>query len=290
MAQNVGKGGVRAASWLAVPMMLGAMLCLTLLDSVLKHLGAAHPIGPLVFFRNLVQVAVLLVVVRASAPQALRTPQPWLHLVRGACLSITTVFITLALTHLTMAQTYALTFSAPLMATLLALVFLGERPRAAQWVCMAVGFAGVLVALDPAGAISFAMLYPLAQAAANAVFYVLTRYAGQREGALSLVLWAGIGAVVTSAVGLVAFAPMDAQAWGLLVAGGLAGTCGHLLMAGAFRRAPTAMVSPLVYSQIIWAMVLGFVLFDEWPTPHALAGALLVAASGIGVVRFARPS
>lgn len=278
----------RAVPWLAVAMMLGAMLCLTLLDSVLKHLGASHPIGPLVFFRNLVQVVVLLLVIRAHAPAALRTRQPLLHLLRGALLSITTVMMTLALTHLSMAQTYALTFSAPLMATVLALVFLKERPRSAQWVCMAVGFTGVLVALDPAGALSLAMLYPLGQAAANAVFYVLTRHAGQREGALALVFWAGVGAVLTSAVGLFSFQAMDATAWLLLVAGGLLGTCGHLLMAGAFRRAPTALVSPLVYSQIIWAMLLGFVLFGEVPAPHAVAGALLVAASGIGVVRFSR--
>ncbi len=269
-------------------MMLGAMLCLTLLDSLLKHLSVHHPIGPLVFFRNLVQVTVLLVVARAAAPQALRTQQLGLHLVRGACLFATTVLITLSLGHLPMAQTYALTFSAPLMATLLALVFLGERPRTAQWVCMGLGFAGVLIALDPAGALSLAMLFPLAQAMANAVFYVLTRHAGRLEGALTLVLWAGIGALVTGSVGLVSFQPMELNAWLLLCAAGLLGTCGQLLMAGAFRRAPTAVVSPLVYSQIVWAMLLGFLLFDEVPSASAIVGGLVVAASGIGVVRFGR--
>ncbi len=88
------------------------------------------------------------------------------------------------------------------------------------------------------------------------VFYVLTAFAGKREGALALALWAAVGAILTSAVGLVSFEAMDLTAWALLIAGGLFGTCGHLLMAGAFRRAPTALVSPLVYSQIIWAMVL----------------------------------
>ncbi len=277
-----------ATSWVAVPMMLGAMLCLTLLDSLLKHLAATNPVGPLVFFRNLVQVSVLLMVARAAAPEALRTPQLGLHLSRGACLFATTVLITLALTHLPMAQTYALTFSAPLMATLLALVFLGERPKAAQWACMAAGFAGVLIALDPSAALSLALLLPLAQAAANAVFYVLTRYAGRREGALALVLWAGVGALTVSAVGLLAFQPMALRTWLLLGLAGLLGTCGQLLMAGAFRRASTAVVSPLVYSQIVWAMLLGFVLFDEVPSMSSIVGGLVVAASGIGVVRFSR--
>lgn len=276
------------ATWLAVPLMLGAMLCLTLLDAVLKYLSAQYPVGPLVCVRNLVQVVVLVAVARAVAPQVLRTRQLGLHLARGACLLATTVLITLSLRHLPMTQTYALTFSAPLMATLLALMFLGEQPRALQWVCMAAGFAGVVIALDPAGSLSLALLLPLGQAAANAVFYVLTRYAGRIESAMALVLWAGIGALAVSTLGLIAYVPMSGRAWLLLCAAGLFGTCGQLMMAAAFRRAPTAVVSPLVYSQIVWAMLLGWVLFDEVPAASAVAGAVIVALSGIGVVRFAR--
>ncbi|MGU3496652.1 DMT family transporter [Xanthobacteraceae bacterium A53D] len=275
-------------SWLAVPLMLGAMLCLTLLDTVLKVLSVRYPIAPLVCIRNLVQVVVLASIARAFMPAALPSRQPLLHLARGVCLVVTTVLIALSLSHLPMAQTYALTFSAPLMATLLALVFLNERPGLMQWACITAGFAGVVIALDPAGAVSLALLFPLGQAAANAVFYVLTRYAGRTESAMTLVLWAGIGALAVSTLGLVFYEPMPLEAWGMIILGGLFGTCGHLLMAAAFRRAPTAVVSPLVYSQIVWAILIGWLLFNEVPAPSALLGAAVVAASGIGLLRFAR--
>ncbi len=277
-----------AASWLAVPLMLSAMLCFTAMDSTLKYLAAAHPIGPLVFGRNLVQVMVLAGVARAFAPHALRTRRLGLHLARGICLVATTVLMTLSLHHLPMAQTYALTFSAPLLATLLALFALGEHPRPLQWVCLVVGFGGVLIALDPAGALSLALLFPLAMASANATFYVLTRFGGRTESAIALVFWAGLFALGLSVLGLLGYTPMPLSSWLLLGAGSLVGTGGQLMMAAAFRRAPTAVVSPLLYTQIVWAMLVGFLVFDEVPTISAAIGAVVVALSGIGVVRFAR--
>ncbi|GGF89812.1 membrane protein [Azorhizobium oxalatiphilum] len=289
MAQTQTVTAVPASGvWMAVPLMLGATLCLTTLDTLLKMLAVHYPIGPLVFFRNVVQVVVLASIARAFVPTALRTRQPGVHLARGACLMTMTVLITLSLSHLPMAQTYALTFSAPLMATVLALLFLGERPLPAQWLCIAAGFAGVLIALDPGGVLSLALLFPLAQAAANAVFYVLTRYAGRTESAMTLVLWAGIGAVVFGVFALVAYVPMPLEAWAMICAGGLLGTSGQLMMAAAFRRAPTAVAAPLVYAQMVWAMLIGWLMFDEVPGWSAILGAAIVAASGIGVVRFGR--
>lgn len=278
------------ASWLAVPLMLSAMLCFTAMDSTLKYLSATNPIGQLVFGRNLVQVMVLAGVARALVPAALRTHRLGLHVLRGACLVATTVFMTLSLHNLPMAQTYALTFSAPLLATLLALFALGEHPRPLQWVCLVAGFCGVMIALDPAGSLSLALLFPLAMASANAVFYVLTRFSGRTESAIALVFWAGLSALVLCTPGLLGYAPMPAQHWMLLIGGSLLGTCGQLMMAGAFRRAPTAVVAPLLYSQIVWAMLVGYLVFGETPTISAAIGAAIVALSGIGVVRFARPS
>jgi len=276
-----------AWSWLAVPLMLGAMLCFTTLDSALKALAQDYPLGPIVFGRNLVQVVMLAAVARMIAPDALRTRRVGLHLARGAALVATTVFITLSLTHLPMTQTYAITFSTPLLATLMAAVALGEHPRPLQWLCLVAGFGGVLVALDPTTTLTFALLFPLGMATANALLYVLTRYGGRTESAISMVFWAGLGALVVSTLGLAAYVPMPPSAFLLLGAGSVIGTCGQLMMAAAFRRAPTAVVSPLLYSQIIWAMLLGWLLFDEIPTATAILGAVIVAASGIGVIRFA---
>jgi drug/metabolite transporter (DMT)-like permease len=120
-------------SWIAVFLMTAAMLCFTSLDAIMKSLYAEHSLGMLVMLRNLIQVAVLISLVPVIGGTAVRTKRYGFHFLRGACMMLTTVFITLALSSLPMAQTYSITFSTPLMATLIAALALGERPGLAQW-------------------------------------------------------------------------------------------------------------------------------------------------------------
>jgi drug/metabolite transporter (DMT)-like permease len=267
--------------------MVVATFCFTSLDAILKMLAAEHSLGMLVLVRNLVQVLLLAALAPALGRGLLRTRRLPLHLARGACLVATTVLVVLALTHLPMAQTYAITFSAPLMASLLAVAALKERPYPMQWVLIGVGFLGVLVAIGP-GTPEFGwpLLLPLAMAAANAVFYVLTRYGGLEEEALTLAFWAAATALLWCLLALpLIYAPLPPRALAWLVLGGTFGTLAHLAAAAAFRHAPTATVSPLLYSQIVWAALIGFLVFGEVPRPMVLIGGAIVAASGIGIVR-----
>jgi drug/metabolite transporter (DMT)-like permease len=279
--------GLPPQPWRAALLMAAAMLCFTCLDAILKSLVATHGLGMLVTVRNLVQVLLLAALAPLFGVGTLRTRRYGFHLVRGACIAASTFLIVLALARLPMAQTYAITFSAPLMATLLAAIALDERPRPAQWGLIAAGFAGVLVALEP-GAPSFGpvLLLPLGMAAANAVFHVLTRYGGRDEQALTLVFWGSAAALFWCLLGLpLFFERLPAGAIGLLVVAGTLGTLAHLFIAAAFRRAPTATVSPILYTQIIWAALVGYLAFGETPSAAALLGGGIVAASGIALVR-----
>jgi drug/metabolite transporter (DMT)-like permease len=274
---------------MAALFMISAVLSFTILDTSLKALSAEHPLAVLVFVRNLVQVMSIAALVPFMGWSALATRRHGLHAVRGGCLVLATVLLTLSLSHLPMTQTYALSFSTPLIAAILAAAALGERPSGAQWAAIVTGFAGVLVALDPRGEMRLALVLPLAMAGANAVMHVLTRRAGNSDSAICMVFWAGLSATVISAFALPGYyAPMPLFAWAWMTAAGLFGTAGHLLLAAAFRRAPTAVVSPLVYTQMAWAMLIGWFAFGEWPTLSSLSGGVIVAVSGIAVVRFAR--
>lgn len=275
---------------LAALLMSGAMLCLVTLDTILKYLVADHGVGMLTTVRNLVQVVAMLALTPFLGAGILRTKRLGLNMLRGLCLVATTVFITLALAELPMAKVYSITFSAPLIATLLAVAVLGERANWRQWLCIAAGFAGVLVALNPGGpSFGLAVLYPLAMATANAVFHVLTRLMRDEEP-LALVFWAALMALGFCVAALPwIYEPLTPRAWALIVVGGLFGTMAHVLMAQAFRRAPTAIVSPMVYTQIAWAALMGYLVFAEVPTPIVLFGAAVVAGSGIALIRWATP-
>jgi drug/metabolite transporter (DMT)-like permease len=268
--------------------MIAAVFCFTGLDTVLKVLVERHDPWFLAWSRNLFQVLYLTALMPLlGAGRMLRMRRPLVHVSRGALLLLTTVFIVLALRHLPMAQAYAITFSAPLMATIIAAVTLGERPSGWRWLWIMVGFFGVVVALQPtAPGAGPHLLYPLAMALATALFHVLTRYGGQEEDPLALVFYVAFFALLLVTVGLPWFAEsMTAADWALLGFGSAFGTFGHLLLIEAFRRAPTAVISPMIYTQMVAASALGFVVFGETPTLATALGGLIVAASGIALIR-----
>jgi drug/metabolite transporter (DMT)-like permease len=274
-------------SWLAVLLMALAMLCFTTLDSIMRALYAEHPLAMIVFIRNLVQVAGLSILMPVIGTRVMRTQRVGIHVLRGACMVLSTVFITLALVNLPMAQTYSITFSTPLMATIIAAVALGERPAGLQWLCIFVGLVGVVIVLHPQDFVfGIALIYPLAMAFFNAALFVLTRYAGRQEGAVTLVFWASVAALAICLVGLPFYAvPVPLEACLLLAFGGGVGTLAHLMVVAAFRRAPTAVVSPILYTQIIWATLIGWLVFEEVPAAHVMFGSLLIIASGIVILR-----
>ncbi len=271
----------------AVLMMAGATLCFTSLDAVLKTLAGHHSLGMVLFLRNLAQVLIMLALTPVLGTGMFRTQHPYRQVLRGACLIATTGFITLSLLALPMVQTYAITFSTPLIATLIALVFLGEKPRLIQWGLIVFGFAGVMIALRP-GTPEFgpALLYPTAMACFNATFYVLTRFVGRNDSPLTSVFWSAASATAITALGLpFYYEPFGLADLGLVAVAGAFGTGAHVLITGAFKRAPTAVVAPMLYTQIVWALLLGWFVFGETPSVAALVGGAVVAASGIALVR-----
>lgn len=269
-------------------LMLGAVGCFTGLDSILKYLASEHDVLLLVWYRNVLQVLFLVLLVPVfGARTIVATRQFAIHAFRGLLLALVSVFTVLSLTRLPMAQTYAITFSTPLFATLLATLMLGERTNRRRWTFIVTGFVGVLIALVPwrihPGP---ALLLPLAMALANAGYQVSTRFAGRSEGALVLLfhvgmfgsLWIGLTLPwVWEAL------PGSSLLWLLL--GGVFGTLAQLLLIQAFRLAPTSIVSPMSYSQILWAIAIGYLIFDEVPDGSALIGGAIIALSGLAVVR-----
>lgn len=272
-------------------LMAVAMLCFTTLDTLLRTLYADYPLEMIVLVRNLVQVVALAMLVPVMGPQVIATRHRGIHALRGACMVLTTIFIVLALTHLPMAQAYSITFSTPLMATLMAALVLGERLARRQVLCVCAGLGGVVIVLDPRGfTIEAALIFPLAMAFFNACLYVLTRYAGRTEGAFTLVFWASLAAFLICLMGLPFFAaPLPLTACLLLVLGGSVGTIAHLMIAAAFRLAPTVTVAPMLYTQIVWASLIGWLVFGEAPELNVVAGSMVIIASGVFLLRAGAP-
>ncbi len=269
-------------------LMVLATVCFVCLDATLKVLVRSHDVLFLSWGRYLFQVLYLLVLIPFfGGASLLRTRFLKVHLWRGTLMLGSTVFIVLGLKFMPMAQTYAITFSTPFLAVILSTLFLKETASMQRWVLIVVGFAGVMLAIQPqAPDAGLFLVFPLLMALSSAGFQVTTRAIGVREHPFTMMLFSGCVAVILTAVLLPwTWSPLTGTEWGLLAGGSLFGTLAHLLMTQALRLAPTSIVSPMSYAQIISAGLIGYYVFGEVPTTATLVGGAVVVASGIALLR-----
>jgi drug/metabolite transporter (DMT)-like permease len=171
----------------------------------------------------------------------------------------------------------------PLVVTLLAATLLGEQVSRRRWVLVAGGFVGTLFIIRPGGDLfGWFTLLPLAQVASYSAFQIITGKLVKTEDAVTMHVYTGwVGAVLASlALPFIWVTPQTATEWTALTLMGLMGTIGHFLLILAFRRTPAATLTPLLYAQIAFAMLAGWIVFHHVPDGWSLVGMALIAFCG----------
>ncbi|UZK68036.1 DMT family transporter [Sphingomonas sp. S1-29] len=242
----------------------------------------------IVFWRQAAMLPVVVAVVMAGPGLAsLRTDKPRAHFWRmivglsGMCLNFATA------TMLPLAEATTFGFSVPIFATILSALVLAEPVGRHRWAAVTIGFVGVLIVLQPGS--SHVPLAGAAVALSGAVLTasvaILIRQLGATERATTTVFWFAASSLVPMGIALPFFTRMhDPLTWGLMAGTGLAGGIAQLALTGALRAAPVAVVLPMDYSSLIWATILGWLLFGALPTPWTWIGAPIVIASGLYIV------
>jgi len=264
---------------------IGGIFFLTLSDSLAKWLGAHYSPIQLLFMRGALALPVVTIaVLMHGGRRALRTKHFDVHLLRGAINVGTACCFYFSLTLLPLAEATAIAFSAPLFVTALSVAVLGERVSAKAWIAVLAGFLGVLIVVRP-GMSGFqpAAILPLITAMGYAVMMVSARRIGRDESMLTTMFYIALCQVLVSAA---------AQPWfwrdiawgehGLGIAGiATFSTLGLGFITQAFRIAPASVVAPFDYTGLIWATLIGWLVWRELPDAWALLGGVLIAASGI---------
>ncbi|MEM7407468.1 MAG: DMT family transporter [Pseudomonadota bacterium] len=270
-------------------MMFVTTLCFAAMQSMIKWLAASGdaPLHPfeIAFFRNLFGVVAMLPMVFGrgitQALSAMRTTRPGLHLLRAVVQAVGMLSFFVAVTMVPLAEVTSLSFSAPLFATTIAVLLMGERIRARRITALALGFAGVLIVLQPGmseisvGAI-LAIVSSLCWGFAMTVIKTLSR----TDSPLTITLYAGLLLAVFTAVpaAFVWTTPtLEQLSW--LLGIGVVGTIGHLAFAQSLRVAEMSAVLPLDFLRLVWASAIGFVVFQETPTLISWAGGALIFGS-----------
>ena len=261
---------------------------ITVNDSIMKSLTGSYPIGESIFVRGLfVFIPMALLAYRGGGLHTLRVTNFVGQSLRGVVLAVSTFLLITSLRFLPLADAIALTFAGPLILTALAPWALGEQVGWRRRCAVAVGFAGVLIMLAPGeGGLRWAALLPLGTALCEAIRDILTRRLIVTETSISMTTWSTgfvtLCALVTAGDG--GWEPMSARDAGLLAAAGCCVGAALFLITEAIRFAEVTLVAPFRYSSVLWAMIIGAVVFGEWPGPSMLAGAGLVVGSGLYIL------
>lgn len=217
--------------------------------------------------------------------RAVRTRQPLAHLTRGTIGLISMLCTFGALSLLPLGEATTLTYAAPVLATILSGLMLGEAIGPRRWAAVAAGFAGVVLvarpghggALPPSG-----VAVGIAAAVAQSAVMITLRQIGRTEGTAAIVWWFSLYTTIAGAAMLPVYGHRhDIPTLAMLGFAGTLGGFGQLAMTGSLRFAPVSMVVPFDYLQIMWATLIGWLAFATVPTPMMLMGAALIAGSGI---------
>jgi drug/metabolite transporter (DMT)-like permease len=269
--------------------MIAAVFVFSIMDSLMKRLSAHY--GPLQIscLRCVASLLFLLLPITLQRTWgSLRPKNAPLHLFRAVLgIGMLGSFV-FAVHRLTMAQTYSLFLAAPLLMTALSVPIHGEKVAGRRWLAIIAGLGGVLVILQPWGGGSFSML-AAAAAALAALCYSLSaltvRTLGRSNSSLSMVFWYLLLVSLGSGVLAVGdWRPVPPSDWGWLIGVGVTGALGQMWLTDAFRRAPPSVVGPFEYTAILWAFGIDWLFWSTSPSLSLLAGACIVAVSGIVVI------
>jgi drug/metabolite transporter (DMT)-like permease len=280
----------------AILLKLMSALLFAMMAVLVRYVGEKFPVGQVVFFRSAFAIVPVVIIYawRGELEAAVRTGRPFRHLGRGltAMGSMFCNFSSLA--RLPVVDATAISFLAPLITVAMSAVFLKERVRIYRWSAVIVGFVGVLVMLAPqldlarstAAAVGTAgAVFGLVAAFFTAASTIQTRALTKSETTSSIVLYfsliCAVGGLLTLPFGWLTPNGLELAA---LIATGIFGGLAHILLTESYRLAPASLIAPFDYTSMLWALLLGFLVFGELPGIYVYIGAGIIAGAGLFVI------
>lgn len=271
---------------LGILLMVVTTIVFTLQDGLSRHLAGEYNVLMIVMIRFWF-FATFVVALAARQAGGLRravvTRHPVLQVLRGVLLASEVCILVGAFVVLGLIESHAIFTSSPLLVAALSGPILGEKVGWRRWTAIIVGFIGVLIILQPGVAVfSPYALVPLLSAFLFALYGLLTRYVSRQDSAAVSFFYTGTtGAVVMTCVGLWFWEPMSPADWGWMAALCCTSALSHYLLIRAFEVAEASAIQPFAYLQLVWAAILGVVVFGEVLEARVVVGAAVVVAAGL---------
>lgn len=285
---------VSSAPGRGIALVLLSGITFTVNDGIMKWLRVDYPVGELVCLRGLFSLLVLLALIRFMGGLRTLRVHDWRgQWLRAGLVILTTFCFLAALRYMPLADAIGIAFAGPLFSVALAAPLLGERVGWRRWSAVGVGFAGVILMVNPTGeGFQLAAIFPLVTALGGSLRDIVTRRMSVTDHsnatlAFSMLIACGIGALT-----LPLSAIFPSQTWlapssshvALFAASGVLMGIGQYCIIESLRVAQVGLVAPFKYTSYIWALLLGFMVFGDVATASSMLGALVVIGSGLFIV------
>lgn len=273
---------------MAVKLAVASSAIFSVMFAMIKLLGQNYPSGEILFCRSFFALIPLLpIIARQGGREVFKTKRPFLHLTRSV-MGLTSAFLCIeALKMLPLSEATSFFFTAPLITTVLSVFLLGERFSLIKIVGVLLGFGGVLYMLQPhvnnniTGA-----LIALGSAVGASFVAIELRRMGATEKSSTIVVYFMLACALFGMLSMFWHFTMPTTTDAvLLVAIGITGGIAQIYMTETYKYAPASTIAPLNYISLVWATILDAVLFAKMPHSYTIIGAIVVALSGIMVVR-----
>ena len=284
-------------------LILLGMAFFSIQDALIKFISEDTSLYELYFGRTLISFILLLIYLKVTSQTLiLKTHFPVLTIFRVLCFFFGFSFFYISLTFMTLAMANALFFSSPFFVSILAVIFLKEKVGIRRWLGIAVGFLGVYIVLDPNFEdFNYMKLAPVACALCYAISMTITKYTSSKDNVYTQMTYLYIGALIISILFFIfagegqfnTFSDPTYQfifrewfsnptyAWPFIIGMGFVGAISFYCVFSAYSVASPSVVSLFEYSLIIWAIIIGYLLFDNIPSLRTFVGVALIIGAGI---------
>lgn len=269
-----------------IALMLFAVSLFVVMDAMVKLLAEDLPIQQIILFRGLgAFIALVPFVIRAGGVAVLKTRRPVPHIIRVVIGMTAMVCMFLGFKHLPLADAVTLGFAAPLFMTAMSVPLLQEAVGLRRWAAVLVGFAGVVVMMGAGITVEIGMVYALAGAALHALALITIRILSMTENSVTIVFYFTLGCTLFGAAWMPwVWTPVDTQTLIMLLGVGVLGGIAQMAMTGALRWTPVAVLGPLEYSALVFAVAADLIIWAAVPDMRTIAGAAIIAASGLYII------
>ena len=271
----------RSENMTGIGLMVLATMAMIVQHSMVKQLAGELSILEIVFFRTVAALLFFMPWMLRSGFAIFQTDKIGLHLLRAFFQTCSAFAFFLGLAIVPLATVTALHFTTPLFAVLIGIIALGERVSARRWTAIAAGFIGTLIILRPdGGSLGYGELLILGSAIAWAAAIIVIKVLGRTDSSITITAYMYLLMTpITLIAALFDWRWPTGEQYLWLVGIGLTGALGHVFTAEALKRAPTHVVTPFDFFRLVWATLIGMLLFSEDADMFVWGGGAIVNAS-----------